>query len=84
MTDVATVYGPLVYHSVVTKQRICVCDFCWACTPLFGVHEHNNIKFKVMRLTHTVSKMCVNWLIGKVACSVSIASIVIPAFNYTF
>ncbi|XP_054471797.1 olfactory receptor 51G2-like [Anoplopoma fimbria] len=34
--------------------------------------------------SHIPKIYCVNWLMGKLACSSSVANIAVPAFNYTF
>ncbi|XP_054471794.1 olfactory receptor 4P4-like [Anoplopoma fimbria] len=76
---------PLVYHSVMTKQRVCVLLFFAWLTPFFLIaHEHsNNINIELCG-SHIPKIFCVNWLVSRLACSVSIANIAFPAFNYTF
>ncbi|XP_053185110.1 olfactory receptor 14I1-like [Scomber japonicus] len=76
---------PLVYHSVMTKQRMYAFVFFAWFIPFFLVFV-GTITTSRSRLcgSHIPKIYCVNWLISKVACSLSIASIVIPAFNYTF
>ncbi|XP_042282866.1 olfactory receptor 4P4-like [Thunnus albacares] len=76
---------PLVYHSRMTKQRICVFVFFAWLIPHYLVFM-STITTSTSRLcgSHIPKIYCVNWLIGRVACSASIASIIIPAFNYTF
>ncbi|XP_054471798.1 olfactory receptor 142-like [Anoplopoma fimbria] len=76
---------PLVYHSVMTKQRVCVLVFFAWLVPFFLLLV-STVTTSRLRLcgSHIPKIYCVNWLIGKLACSVSIASIAFPAFNYTF
>ncbi|XP_070771138.1 olfactory receptor 52E8-like [Enoplosus armatus] len=76
---------PLVYHSVMTKQKIAVFVFFAWLVPLYLVFMAT-ITTSRLRLcgSHIAKIYCVNYLIGKLACSVSISNIVIPAFNYTF
>ncbi|XP_037646047.1 putative olfactory receptor 13C6 [Sebastes umbrosus] len=76
---------PLRYHSVMTKQRVCVFLFIAWLTPIYLVFM-GTITTSRSRLcgSHIPKIYCVNWLVGKLACSASIANIAIPAFNYTF
>ncbi|XP_049905767.1 olfactory receptor 4P4-like [Epinephelus moara] len=76
---------PLVYHSVMTKQRVCVFVlFAWL-IPIYLVFM-GSVTTSKSRLcgSHIPKIYCINWLIGRLACSASIANIAIPAFNYTF
>ncbi|XP_069011363.1 olfactory receptor 14A16-like [Embiotoca jacksoni] len=76
---------PLVYHSVMTRQRMCVLVcFAWL-VPLYLVFL-GTITTLTTRLcgSHIPKIYCVNWLVTNLACSTSIARIIIPAFNYTF
>ncbi|KAM9710563.1 LOW QUALITY PROTEIN: olfactory receptor 6E1-like [Menidia menidia] len=76
---------PLVYHSVMTKQRVCVYLFCAWLLPI-------SLIFISTITTHTSSLCgshipkiyCINWLVSNLACSPSIARVIFPAFNYTF
>ncbi|XP_056283371.1 olfactory receptor 6C4-like [Pseudoliparis swirei] len=76
---------PLVYHTVMTKQRICVFVFFAWILPFFLILM-STITTATSRLcsSHIPKIYCVNWLISKLACSTSVATIFIPAFNYTF
>uniref|UniRef100_A0A4W6DJN2 G-protein coupled receptors family 1 profile domain-containing protein n=1 Tax=Lates calcarifer TaxID=8187 RepID=A0A4W6DJN2_LATCA len=76
---------PLVYHSVMTKEKISVCLFFAWLLPICLVLM-STITTSTSRLcgSHIPKIYCINFLIGKLACSASIASIIIPAFNYTF
>lgn len=76
---------PLVYHTVMTKQRICVFVFFAWILPFFLILM-STITTATSRLcgSHIPMIYCVNWLISKLACSTSVATIFIPAFNYTF
>ncbi|XP_059199275.1 olfactory receptor 1D2-like [Centropristis striata] len=76
---------PLVYHSVMTKQKVCVfVFFAWLISiylMLIGT-----ITTAILRLcgSHIPKIYCINFLVGKLACSASIAHVAVPAFNYTF
>ncbi|XP_029936796.1 putative gustatory receptor clone PTE01 [Myripristis murdjan] len=76
---------PLVYHSVMTKERVCFLVFLTWLLPLYLLFMST---ITTARLTlcgsHIPKIYCVNWLIGKLACSMSIANIVIPYFNISF
>ncbi|KAM7380733.1 hypothetical protein PAMP_004008 [Pampus punctatissimus] len=76
---------PLVYHSVMTKQRVCVFVFFAWLIPLYLLFL-STITTSRSRLcgSHIPKIYCVNSLIGRLACSASIDGIIIPAFNYTF
>ena len=76
---------PLVYHSVMTKQRICLLVFLTWLLPLYLMFM-STITTSTSRLcgTHIPKIYCANYLIGRLACSTSIASSVIPYFNITF
>uniref|UniRef100_A0A3P8SX97 G-protein coupled receptors family 1 profile domain-containing protein n=1 Tax=Amphiprion percula TaxID=161767 RepID=A0A3P8SX97_AMPPE len=62
---------PLVYHTAMSKQRICI---------------FVTITTSALRLCGSLIPRiyCVNWLISNLACSASIATVIVPAFNYTF
>ncbi|XP_049905766.1 olfactory receptor 49-like [Epinephelus moara] len=76
---------PLVYHSVMSKQRVCVFVlFAWL-VPIYLVFM-GSVTISKSRLcgSHIPKIYCINWLVGRLACSASIANIAIPAFNFTF
>ncbi|XP_022071496.2 olfactory receptor 49-like [Acanthochromis polyacanthus] len=75
----------LVYHTVMTKQRICIFVFIAWLIPFYLLFM-STITTSASRLcgSHIPKIYCVNWLISNLACSASIARIIIPAFNYTF
>ncbi|KAM7407675.1 hypothetical protein PAMA_003421 [Pampus argenteus] len=76
---------PLVYHSVMTKQRICVFVFFAWLIPIYLLFL-STITTSRSRLcgSHIPKIYCVNSLVGQLACSPTIDRIIIPAFNYTF
>ncbi|XP_041807162.1 olfactory receptor 52E8-like [Chelmon rostratus] len=76
---------PLVYHSVMTTQRVCVFVFFAWLVPIYLV-SIGTITTSRSKLcgSHIPKIYCINFLMGKLACSASMASIIIPAFNYTF
>ncbi|XP_028289484.1 olfactory receptor 142-like [Parambassis ranga] len=76
---------PLVYHSVMTKQKVCVFVFLAWFFPFFLLF-FSTITTSMSRLcgSHIPKIYCVNWLVSNLACTTSIASIAVPAFNYTF
>lgn len=76
---------PLVYHSIMTKQRICLLVFLTWLLPLYLMFM-STITTSISRLcgTHIPKIYCANYLIARLACSTSIASTVIPYFNISF
>uniref|UniRef100_A0A3B4GCF1 Olfactory receptor 49-like n=2 Tax=Pundamilia nyererei TaxID=303518 RepID=A0A3B4GCF1_9CICH len=76
---------PLVYHSIMTKQRVCILIF-FAWIIAFYFLLMSTITTAISRLcgSHIPKIYCINWLIANLACSASVAKIVIPAFSYTF
>ncbi|XP_068429151.1 olfactory receptor 6C4-like [Clinocottus analis] len=76
---------PLVYHTVMTKQRVCVFLFFAWLTP-FSLLLLSTLTTVTSRLcsSHIPKIYCVNWLVARLACSTSMATVVVPAFNYTF
>ncbi|XP_045912484.1 olfactory receptor 5F1-like [Micropterus dolomieu] len=76
---------PLVYHSMMSKQRVCVFVFFAWFIPLYLLFI-STVTTSTSRLcgSHIPKIYCVNYLIGKLACTVSITNTIIPAFNYTF
>ncbi|XP_073330364.1 olfactory receptor 4B13-like [Pagrus major] len=76
---------PLVYHSVMTTQRVCVFVFFAWLIPFYLVFL-GSITTLRLRLcgSHIPKIYCINHLVGKLACSTSIAHVIVPAFNYTF
>ncbi|XP_051260546.1 olfactory receptor 6C1-like [Dicentrarchus labrax] len=76
---------PLVYHSVMTIQRVCVFLFLAWLVPFYLLFL-STITTLRSRLcgSHIPKIYCINFLIGKLACSASIANVIVPAFNYTF
>lgn len=76
---------PLVYHSVMTKQRVCVFVFFAWLVP-FYLLLMSTITTSTSKLcgSHIPKIYCINLLISNLACSASLAKIIIPAFNYTF
>ncbi|TKS67427.1 Olfactory receptor 1020 [Collichthys lucidus] len=76
---------PLVYHSVMTKKRICLFVFFAWLIPFYLIFL-SSITTLISKLcgSHIPKIYCVNTLIGNLACSASIAKSIIPGFNYTF
>ncbi|KAK2839606.1 hypothetical protein Q5P01_013346 [Channa striata] len=75
---------PLVYHSVMTKRRICV-FVCFAWIVPFSLMLTSTITSTSRLCGSIIPKIyCVNWFINSLACSVSVTANVIPGFNYTF
>nr|AEA11049.1 odorant receptor [Larimichthys crocea] len=76
---------PLAYHSVMTKQRVCLFVFFAWLIPFYLIFL-SSITTLISKLcgSHIPKIHCVNTLIGNLARSASIAKIIIPAFNYTF
>ncbi|XP_019207996.1 olfactory receptor 6C1-like [Oreochromis niloticus] len=76
---------PLLYHSLMTKQRVSIFVFFAWLIPFYLLFM-STITTAVLRLcgSHIPRIYCINWLISNLACSASVAKIVIPAFTYTF
>ncbi|XP_071382746.1 olfactory receptor 52E8-like [Centroberyx affinis] len=76
---------PLVYHSVMTKQRVGLLVFLTWLLPLYLMFM-STVTTSRSRLcgSHIPKIYCYNWLIGKLACSASTANTVIPYFNISF
>ncbi|XP_035796890.2 olfactory receptor 49-like [Amphiprion ocellaris] len=76
---------PLVYHTAMSKQRICIFVFIAWLIPFYLLFM-STITTSALRLcgSHIPKIYCVNWLISNLACSASIATVIVPAFNYTF
>ncbi|XP_029981361.1 olfactory receptor 51E1-like [Sphaeramia orbicularis] len=78
---------PLVYHSVMTKQRVCVLlFFAWLVPLCVLLMSTITTITSTTRLcgSHIPRIYCINFLVGKLACQASISNVIIPAFNYTF
>lgn len=76
---------PLVYHSVMTRQRIFVLIFFAWLIPLKLI-AIASITTSTASLcgSHIPKIYCINYLVNRIACSPSIAAVAVPAFNYTF
>nr|XP_046259508.1 olfactory receptor 52E8-like [Scatophagus argus] len=76
---------PLAYHSVMTTQKICVFVVIAWLLPFYLLFL-STITTSRLRLcgSHIPKIYCVNFLVGKLACSASIANVIVPAFNYSF
>ncbi|XP_051260545.1 olfactory receptor 6N1-like [Dicentrarchus labrax] len=76
---------PLVYHSVMTTQKIAVFLFFAWLIPLYlvfiGIVTTLNLQ---LCGSHIPKIYCIHYLMRKLACSATIANIIVPAFNYTF
>ncbi|XP_059198304.1 olfactory receptor 4P4-like [Centropristis striata] len=81
----AAICQPLVYHSVMTKRRVCTLLFIAWLIPFYLLFM-STITTSTSTLcgSHIPKIYCINFLISRLACSASITSIIIPAFNYTF
>lgn len=76
---------PLVYQSVMTAQRVGVFVFIAWFVPLHLLLTGSMMTSRSTLCSSHIPKIyCVNFLIGRLACSASIANVVFPAFNYTF
>ncbi|KAF3695024.1 Olfactory receptor 2C3 Olfactory receptor 2C4 Olfactory receptor 2C5 Olfactory receptor OR1-30 [Channa argus] len=75
---------PLMYHSVMTKQRISLfVVFAWF-VPFSLMLMSTIISTSRLCGSNIPKIYCVNWFINSLACSVSIATNVITGFNLTF
>ncbi|XP_026231656.1 olfactory receptor 5F1-like [Anabas testudineus] len=75
---------PLVYHSVMTKQRIGVLAFVAWLLPFFLLLLSTVTSTSRLCGSNIPKIYCVNFLISNLACSDSIAKYIIPAFSYSF
>lgn len=76
---------PLMYHSVMGTQRVCVFVFIAWLVPFYLMLISTITTSRSMLCGSHIPKIyCVNYLIGKLACTASIANVIVPAFNYTF
>ncbi|XP_030284968.1 olfactory receptor 4P4-like [Sparus aurata] len=75
---------PLVYHSVMTTQRVCVfVAFSWL-VPLCLLFLSSLTTLRLSLCGSHIPKLyCINHLIGKLSCSASTAHLIVPALNYT-
>lgn len=76
---------PLVYHSVMTAQRVCLLVFIAWLVPFFMMFM-STIATLRRRLcgSHIPKIYCVNYLIDKLSCSASVTNAVISGMNYIF
>uniref|UniRef100_A0A8C6TU44 G-protein coupled receptors family 1 profile domain-containing protein n=1 Tax=Neogobius melanostomus TaxID=47308 RepID=A0A8C6TU44_9GOBI len=76
---------PLVYHSVMTRQRVSVLIFLAWFIPLKLI-AIGSITTSSERLcgSHIPKIYCINYLVNRIACAPSIAAVAVPAFTYTF
>jgi len=76
---------PLSYHSAMTKQRVSVYVFFAWLVPFYLMFMGTITSYTSKLCGSHIPKIyCVNWLVSNLACSPSIARIIIPAFNYSF
>ncbi|XP_041856883.1 olfactory receptor 1019-like [Melanotaenia boesemani] len=76
---------PLAYHSVMTKKRVFVYVFLAWLVPFFLLFLSTiTTSSPVLCGSHIPKLYCVTWLISNLACSASLARVIIPAFIYTF
>ncbi|KAF7664771.1 hypothetical protein LDENG_00166170 [Lucifuga dentata] len=76
---------PLMYHSVMTPQRVSLLVFISWFLPLYCMFM-NTVTIYQAKLcgSHIHKLFCSNWLINKLACSTSIANIIIGYFNMAY
>lgn len=73
---------PLVYHSVMTKQRVSVLVFLSWFIPLYCMFMNSASLFGVKLCSSHIGKVyCVNWMIVTIACSPPRVNSVIAYFN---
>lgn len=76
---------PLVYHSVMSTQRVWTFVFITWLVPFYLMLISSITTSRSMICGSHIPKIyCVNFLIGKLACTASVANVIVPAFNYTF
>ncbi|XP_028992147.1 olfactory receptor 52E8-like [Betta splendens] len=75
---------PLVYHSVMTKQRISVLVFFAWLLPLYLLLMSTVTTISTLCGSIIPKIYCVNFLVSNLACSPSIAKDIIPVINYSF
>ncbi|XP_058478839.1 olfactory receptor 2C3-like [Solea solea] len=75
---------PLTYNSVMTKGRICVfLSIAWL-VPIYLMLQ-GTIATSLARVcgSHIPRIYCINYFVNRLACTASLASVGVPAFNYT-
>lgn len=76
---------PLVYHSVMTKQRIYVFVFFSWLIPLYCMFMNTASILDVELCGSNINRLyCVNWMIVRLACSPPIANTAVSYFNMLF
>ncbi|XP_026231646.1 olfactory receptor 5F1-like [Anabas testudineus] len=75
---------PLMYHSVMTKQRICVLVFVAWLLPFFLMFLSTVTSTSRLCGSNIPKIYCVNWVVNVLTCSDTIAKNIIPYLNYTF
>lgn len=76
---------PLVYHSVMTSQRVCLLVLIAWLVPFYMIFV-STIATSRRRLcgSHVPKIYCVNYLINKLSCSASVTHSIIAGINYIF
>ncbi|XP_028992142.1 olfactory receptor 52D1-like [Betta splendens] len=75
---------PLVYHSVMTNQRMCVLVFVAWMVPFLLLLMSTVTSISTLCGCIIPKIYCVNFLISNLACFPSLAKNIIPAINYSF
>ncbi|XP_008327136.2 olfactory receptor 52D1-like [Cynoglossus semilaevis] len=75
---------PLNYNSVMTKEKVGIFVFLAWFVPIHLVLI-GSITTALPRLcgSHIPRIYCINLMVGKLACTASVATVIVPAFNYT-
>ncbi|XP_019945280.2 olfactory receptor 1D2-like [Paralichthys olivaceus] len=75
---------PLMYHSVMTKGKIGLFVFFAWFIPHYLVMV-STITTSITKIcgSHIPKIYCINYLVNRLACTPPIASVIVPAFNYT-
>ncbi|KAJ0070040.1 hypothetical protein NL108_000301 [Boleophthalmus pectinirostris] len=81
----AAICHPLIYHSVMTKQRISLLIFyTWIIPHLLLVLSTVSTSTLTLCGSHIPKIYCINYLVGRLACTPSLSNLIIPAINYSF
>uniref|UniRef100_A0A8C6TX14 G-protein coupled receptors family 1 profile domain-containing protein n=1 Tax=Neogobius melanostomus TaxID=47308 RepID=A0A8C6TX14_9GOBI len=76
---------PLKYHSVMTRQRMGMLLLCAWLIPHFALILSTVPTSMLTLCGSQIPKIyCINYLVGKLACTPSLSNVIVPAINYSF
>ncbi|XP_053295138.1 olfactory receptor 142-like [Pleuronectes platessa] len=75
---------PLIYHSVMTKGKIGMyVFFAWLVPHYLMIVSTITTAITKICGSHIPKIYCINYLVNRLACTPPLASVIVPAFNYT-